>query len=111
MMNIQQYSSTIKLAIVNPMTESLSGAGVERRWAGADESCGKLLGHALNIPWQDHPTNDSLYKDLPRISLHIKRLRLQFAGHCFRDKGQPVHRLLFWKPIGRTMKVGRGDNI
>ena len=71
----------------------------------------KLLRYALNISWKDHISNDILYENLPRISQRIKRLRLQFAGHCFRDKSQPVHRLVFWKPRGKTMKIGQGRRI
>ena len=67
----------------------------------------RLLRRALNKRWQDHPTNHSLYQDLPRLSEKIKERRLKYAGHCARSFSQPVSKLLFWTP--HTGHVTRGQ--
>jgi len=67
----------------------------------------KLLRRALNINWQYHPTNQSVYQELPRLSEKIKQRRLKFAGHCARATDQPVSQLLFWTP--HTGYVSRGQ--
>ena len=75
-----------------------------------DGSYTRLLRFALNISWRDKMSNDNLYMSLPRVSQRIKKLRLQFAGHCFRDKTQIVKDLLFWKPK-ESMRAGQGRRL
>ena len=58
----------------------------------------RLLRRALNIRWQDHPTNQMVYQDLPKLSDKLKERRLRYAGHCARAEDQPVNQLLFWTP-------------
>ena len=67
----------------------------------------KLLRKVLNVRWQDHPTNLSLYQNLPKLSDKIQKRRLNFAGHCARATKQPVTPLLFWKPQQGTTSRGR----
>ena len=67
----------------------------------------KLLRYALGVKWQDRVRNEDLYGTLPRVSEKIRHRRLQFAGHCFRAKDQPVSDLVFWVPSGK-LRRGKG---
>jgi len=67
----------------------------------------KLLRKAVNVRWQDHPTNASVYQDLPKLADTIKKRRLNFAGHCARAVDQPASKLLFWNPPTGTTSRGR----
>ncbi len=67
----------------------------------------KLLRKAINVRWQDHPTNDDVYQNLPKLSETIRRRRMNFAGHCARALDQPASTLLFWTPQKGTTSRGR----
>ena len=67
----------------------------------------KMLRRVLNMRWQDHPTNENLYQDLPKLSQKIKLRRLKFAGHCARASDQPISNLLFWTPQSGPSRRGR----
>ena len=67
----------------------------------------RLLRKALDARWQNHPTNQSLYQDLPKLSAKIKTRRLRFAGHCARNPNLPVSHCLFWTPQAGHTSRGR----
>jgi hypothetical protein len=66
----------------------------------------KLLRFCLNIHWSEHMKNVDLYHGLPKISDTLVTRQLMFAGHCFRAD-QPIHHVLFWKPLNGSRNVGR----
>ena len=51
-------------------------------------------------------TNEELYDLLPKLSTKLVRRRLQFAGHCFRQK-EGVSKLVLWKPTHSLKSRGR----
>ena len=63
-----------------------------------------ILRMVINISWKDKVTNKALYGNLERVSATIRRRRLALAGHTFRDKSSPAHKILTWIPThgGRT---------
>ena len=65
-----------------------------------------LLCTALNVNWEQHMTNEELYGSLPRLSTKLAGRRLQFAGHCFRQK-EGVSKLVLWKPTHGHKSRGR----
>ena len=67
----------------------------------------RLLRKALNIRWQAHVTNATLYQDLPKLSRTVQKRRLRFAGHCVRATNQPVSNLIFWTPQGGRTNRGQ----
>ena len=55
----------------------------------------RLLRSALDISWKAHDmSNEQLYGDLLKVSVKIRKRRLQFAGHCVRSSGQVVSDLV-----------------
>jgi len=52
--------------------------------------------------------NEVLYRKLPKISLVIRRRRLQFAGHCIRAEKQCISKLILWHPPGNVTR-GQGN--
>ena len=72
------------------------------------DSCYTCLLHtALNVNWEQHMTNEELYGSLPRLSTKLAGRRLQFAGHCFRQKEEGVSKLVLWKPTHGHKSRGR----
>ena len=57
-----------------------------------------LLRRVKNIHSKQHATISRIYGDLPLISHKLSQSRTQFAGHCFRARGEIVSFLLLWKP-------------
>ncbi|MCH2405858.1 MAG: hypothetical protein MK200_06655 [Nitrosopumilus sp.] len=58
----------------------------------------RMLRMALNIPWQQHPTNEMLYGNLPKVSDKIRERRLRLAGHCVRHPEEQASNLILWEP-------------
>ena len=50
-----------------------------------------------NISWRSHPTLQTIYGDLPRVSQVVQSRRVQFAGHAFRATNEVVSPLILWK--------------
>ena len=67
----------------------------------------RMLRTVYNIHWKQHMTNKELYGDLPKLSQKIRERRGRFAGHCFRNKSEPVSRLVHWIPKHGRRKPGR----
>ena len=65
----------------------------------------RMLRRAYNISWKSHPTNKSLYGNLPKISSVVRSRRLALAGHTFRHD-EPAAKLLLWSPQIKR-RVGR----
>ena len=65
-----------------------------------------LLMRVKNLSWRRHPTLQTIYGDLPRVSQVVRSRRVQFAGHCFRATNEIVSPLILWKPrpIGRKSR-------
>ena len=57
----------------------------------------RLLMRVRNISWRSHPTLQTIYGDLPRVSQVVRSRRVQFAGHCFRATNEVVSPLILWK--------------
>ena len=67
----------------------------------------RMLRTVKNIHWKAKLPNKQLYGSLHRISDIIRSRRLKLAGHCFRDKSSPTHKLVTWIPRHGTTKPGR----
>ena len=65
----------------------------------------RMLRRIYNISWKSHPTNKSLYGNLPKVSSVVKRKRLALAGHTYLQN-EPAAKLLLWSPDVK-MRVGR----
>ena len=66
----------------------------------------RMLRTVLNINWQDHVPNVTLYGDLPRLTDRIAWRRLGIAGHCYRHRELPVSQLVLWEPTHGWQKPG-----
>ena len=66
----------------------------------------RLLMRVKNLSWKRHPTLQTIYGDLPRVSQVVRTRRVRFAGHCFRATNEIVSPLILWKPqsIGRKSR-------
>lgn len=58
----------------------------------------RMLRKVQNVSWKQHLTNKTLYNGLPSISNVIRKRRLKFAGHSYRQHGDPVSELVLWQP-------------
>ena len=67
----------------------------------------RMLRVVKNIHWSAKLPNKNLYGNLEKISNTIKRRRLKLAGHCFRDKSSPAHKLVTWIPQHGVSNPGR----
>ena len=97
------HASVVSILLYGSETWTVTKEMVDR----IDGCYTRLLRKALNVRWQDHPTNESLYQDLPKLSTRLKARRLRFAGHCARATNQPVSRTLFWTPQNGYTSRGR----
>ena len=50
---------------------------------------------------------DSLYRNIPKISVAIREQRLRFAGHCWRSEGELENDILLWQPSHGKFFRGR----
>ena len=67
----------------------------------------RMLRTVKNISWKSKLSNESLYGNLHRVSSIIRSKRLKLAGHCYRDKSSPVHKLITWAPKHGSTRLGR----
>ena len=56
-----------------------------------------LLRRVQNIHWNEHPTKERIYGDLPPISDTLRCRHLLFARHCLRAENEIISSLLLWK--------------
>ena len=77
------FRATVESVLVYGATTWTLTKTLEKQLNGAYT---RMLRAALNKPWQDHPTRSELYGDLPLLSDTIRKQRLRFAGHCWRNK-------------------------
>ena len=66
----------------------------------------RMLRAILNKSWKQHPTNDQLYGNIPKVS-DIRERRTRFAGHYWRSKYELASDLLLWIPKHGYSQVGR----
>ena len=67
----------------------------------------RMLRKVLNVSWTQHIPNTTLYGDIPPLSEVIRKRRLRFAGHCYRQhQEQSVAELVLWEP--KHGQRGRG---
>ena len=103
----KEFKTKIFRATVEPVlvygSESWPLTAAQER--SLDGTYTRLLRKALNISYQSHTTNSSLYGSTPPISSTIRMRRLRFAGHCHRRVDNPVQVALFYEPVG-TFKPG-----
>ena len=83
--------------------KNTKNSGFERSLYG---SYTRMLRTALNINWQSHVTNESLYDMLPRVSGKVAWRRLGLAGHCYRQ-GNLAGKLVLWEPRHGHRNRGR----
>ena len=67
----------------------------------------RMLRAILNKSWKQHPTNDQLYGNIPKVSDIIRERRTRFAGHCWRSKNELASDLHLWIPKHGYSQVGR----
>ena len=65
----------------------------------------RMLCAILNNSWKQHPTNDHLYGNIPKVSDIIREWRTRFAGYCWRSKNELASDL--WIPKHGYSQVGR----
>ncbi|KAI8515423.1 hypothetical protein Bbelb_062360 [Branchiostoma belcheri] len=66
-----------------------------------------MLRAVLNKTWQQHPTKEELYGDIPAVSELIRQRRTGFAGHVYRNKAELASELILWEPKQGHSKPGR----
>ena len=74
----------------------------------------RLLRRVQNLSWKNHPTLETIYGDLPRISSILRKRRVQFAGHCARASNELVSSFVLWRhpsSHGRSRKLTFPDTI
>ena len=74
----------------------------------------RLLRRVQNLSWKNHPTLETIYGDLPRISSILRKRRVQFAGHCARASNELVSSFVLWRhpsSHGRSRKLTFPDII
>ena len=67
----------------------------------------KMLRAVLNNSGRQHPTRHQLYGHLPPITKTIQFRRTRHAGHCWRNKDEPISDVLLWTPTYIQAKAGR----
>ena len=67
----------------------------------------RMLRMALNISWTQHLTNRQLYRNLPPISVKIRKRRLRLAGHCVRHSDEVASDLVLWQPADGQVRRGK----
>ena len=79
-----------------------------------DGCCTRLLRSVHNLSWQNHPTLETIYEDLPRVSNLVYKRRVQFAGHCARATDELVSSFVLWRhpsSENRSRKLTFPDRI
>ena len=74
----------------------------------------RLLRRVLNLSWRNHPTLETIYGDLPRVSNLVCKRRVQFAGRCARATDELVSSFVLWRhpsPDNRSRKLTFPDRI
>ena len=74
----------------------------------------RLLRRVQNLSWKNHPTLETIYGNLPRISSILMKRRVQFAGHCSRASDELASSFVLWRlPSShkRSRKLTFPDNI
>ena len=103
------FDDKIKINTFKTMIEPILLYGSEtwtlnaRQQQRLDGTYTRLLMLVRNISWRSHPTLQTIYGDLPRVSQVLWSRRVQFAGHCFRATNEVVSPLILWK----SRSVGR----
>ena len=67
----------------------------------------RMLRAVLNKSWNQHPTKEELYGNIPVISEIVRERRTKYAGHCYRSKDELVGDLLLWIPNHGHSGIGR----
>ena len=58
----------------------------------------KMLRMALNVSWRSHTNNNTLYRDLPKLSTKVRQRRMRLAGHCVRHQDEIASKIVLWQP-------------
>ena len=98
------FRATVESVLVYGATTWTLTKTLEKQLNGAYT---RMLRAALNKPWQDHPTRNELYGDLPLLSDTIRQQSLRFAGHCWLNKSELAADLLLWNPSHGKRQGGR----
>ena len=67
----------------------------------------RMLRAILNKSWWQHPTRQQLYGHQPPITKTIQARRTRHAGHCWRNRDEPIRDVLLWIPTYGRAKAGR----
>ena len=57
----------------------------------------RLLRRVQNLSWKNHPTLETIYGNLPRISSILRKRRVQFAGNCSRASDELASSFVLWR--------------
>ena len=57
----------------------------------------RLLRRVQNLSWKNHPTLETIYGNLPRISSILMKRRVQFARHCSRASDELALSFVLWR--------------
>ena len=74
----------------------------------------RLLQRVQNLSWKNHPTLETIYGNLPRISSILTKRRVQFAGHCARASDELASTFVLWRhpsSVKRSRKLTFPDTI
>ena len=61
-----------------------------------DSNYTRMLRAVLNKSWRQHSTKQQLYGYLQPITKTIHVRRTRYAGHCWRNKDEPISDVLLW---------------
>ena len=67
----------------------------------------RMLRAALNVSWREHPTNERLYGNIPKLTTMIREQRTRLAGHSYRSKQELASDLILWQPTHGHRGRGR----
>ena len=56
----------------------------------------RLLRRVQNLSWNNHPTLETIYGNLPGISSILMKRRVQFVEHCSRASNELVSSFVLW---------------
>ena len=103
-LKIRFFRATVETVLLYGCTTWTLTKALETKLDGAYT---RLLRAALNVKWQSHTTNLTLYGSLPKLTSTIRERRVRFCGHCWRSKDEIVHQLLLWEPTHGKRARGR----
>ena len=103
-LKINFFRAAVETVIVYGSVTWKMTVAMERK---IDGTYTRILRAIKNKHWNLHLTNEELYKNIPKISETIRKQRLSFAGHSWRNKDELASDLLLWNPQHGKRSRGR----